>query len=80
VNKISIRFFNDKEVRAVWDEGSNKWLFSVVDIIAVLSDSKNPRRYWSDLKIKLGNETNQLYGKIVHLKLKASDGKFYLTD
>ena len=80
MNKISIRFFNDQEVRAVWDEQKNKWLFSVIDIVEVLSDSNNPRRYWSDLKIKLGRADSQLYGKIVQLKLKASDGKFYSTD
>ena len=45
-NKISIRFFNDQEVRAAWDYDGNRWLFSVVDVIAVLTDSKNPRNYW----------------------------------
>ena len=46
--KVSIRFFNDKEVRAAWDYDGNYWLFSVVDVIAVLTDSKNPRNYWKD--------------------------------
>jgi len=51
--KVSIRFFNDKEVRAAWDEEGNRWLFSVVDVIAVLTESKNPRKYWSVLKTRL---------------------------
>ena len=50
MNKISIRFFDDKEVRAVWDDDNAKWWFSVVDIIGVLTDSKDPRKYWTVLK------------------------------
>ncbi len=59
-----------------------KWYFSVIDIISILTESKNPRRYWSDLKIKLSDEEgfSQLYEKIVQLKLTSSDGKKYNTD
>jgi len=78
--KISIRFFNDREVRAAWDEEGNRWLFSVVDVIAVLTESKNPRKYWSVLKTRLKKEGNELATNCSQLKLVASDGKRYLTD
>ena len=61
--KVSIRFFNDREVRAVWDEASNKWLFSVIDIVAVLRNEDNyekNRNYWKYLKAKLKKEGNEL--------------------
>lgn len=80
MSKISIRFFNDKEVRAVWDETNSKWWFSVVDVCGALSDSANPRRYWSDLKRKIAGENTQLYEKIVQLKMLSADKKRYLTD
>ena len=79
-NKISIRFFNDQEVRAAWDYNSNRWLFSVVDVIAVLTDSKNPRNYWKVLKHRLTKAGNELVTNCNQLKLVASDGKRYLTD
>ena len=79
-NKISIRFFNDQEVRAAWDYDSNRWLFSVVDVIAVLTDSKNPRNYWKVLKHRLTKAGNELVTNCNQLKLVASDGKRYLTD
>lgn len=79
-NKISIRFFNDQEVRAAWDYDSNRWLFSVVDVIAVLADSKNPRNYWKVLKHRLTKAGNELVTNCNRLKLVASDGKRYLTD
>ena len=79
-NKISIRFFNDQEVRAAWDYDSNRWLFSVVDVIAVLTDSKNPRNYWKVLKHRLTKAGNELVTICNQLKLVASDGKRYLTD
>ena len=79
-NKISIRFFNDQEVRAAWDYDSNRWLFSVVDVIAVLTDSKNPRNYWKVLKHRLTKAGNKLVTNCNQLKLVASDGKRYLTD
>jgi hypothetical protein len=67
-------------VRSIWDENTEKWWFSVIDVISVLTGSTNPRRYWSDLKIKMKREGSQLYENIVQLKLSSSDGKTYLTD
>lgn len=83
MNKISIRFFNDREVRAVWDEDNSKWWFNVVDIIGVLNEqddyTKN-RNYWKYLKNKLRKDNEQLVSRTNQLKLTASDGKKYLTD
>lgn len=67
--KISIRFFNDKEVRAAWDYDGNRWLFSVVDVIAVLTDSKNPRNYWKVMKHRLAKSRNELVTRCNQLKL-----------
>lgn len=81
--KISIRFFNDREVRAIWDEERSKWYFSVVDIIGVLneqSDYTKVRNYWKYLKSKLRKENNELVSGTHQLKLTAPDGKKYLTD
>jgi len=76
----AIRLFESKKVRVLWDDSAEKWYFSVIDIIKILSESKNPRRYWSDLKIKLNKEGSQLYDKIVQLKMLAFDGKMRDTD
>ena len=71
--------FEEKEVRRTWH--NNRWFFSVVDIVSILSESFNPRRYWSDLKRKLISEGyKELYDKIVQLKLPSADGKLYETD
>lgn len=81
--KISIRFFDDREVRALWDEQNAKWLFSALDIIAVLTDQDDyakTRNYWKYLKAKLKKEKNELVSATTQLKLLASDGKRYLTD
>lgn len=77
-----IKLFEGNQIRSVWDNDKEEWYFSIVDIIGALTDSKNPRRYWSDLKRKLKDEEGafQLYEKIVQLKLEASDGKKYNTD
>lgn len=77
-----IKIFEQNKVRSLWDEKIEKWYFSIIDIIQILSDSKNPRRYWSDLKTKLKDEEGfiQLYEKIVQLKLVAPDGKKRDTD
>ena len=83
ITKISIRFFDDREVRAVWDEGKNKWWFSVLDIVAVLTgqdDYTKVRNYWKYLKTKLKKENSELVSSTNQLKLTASDGKKYLTD
>jgi len=76
----SIKLFENKKVRTHWDPELEKWYFSVIDVIEVLTDSSMPRRYWSDLKIKLKMEGFELYDKIVQLKLLSSDGKKYETD
>lgn len=78
--KDAIRIFEDKKIRAVWDDEKEEWYFSVVDVVAVLTGSDNPRRYWSDLKRKLSKEGSQLYANIVQLKLPSADGKLYKTD
>ncbi len=81
--KISIRFFNDHEVRAVWDDALAKWWFSVLDIVGVLNeetDYTKVRNYWKYLKAKLKKENNQLVSATTQLKLIAADGKKYNTD
>ena len=81
--KISIRFFDDREVRAVWDEENAKWWFSVLDIVAVLTDQNDytkTRNYWKYLKAKLKNENSQLVSVTTQLKLTAADGKQYKSD
>lgn len=75
-----IKIFEDKKVRTLWNKDEEEWYFSVVDVVAVLTESENPRRYWSDLKRKLTAEGSQLYDNIVQLKLPANDGKNYKTD
>ncbi len=80
VRQNAIKVFEEKKVRTVWDSEKEEWYFSVIDVVAILTESDNPRRYWSDLKRKLTKERSQLYDKIVQLKLPASDGKSYLTD
>ena len=78
--KISIRFYNDREVRAVWDEESEQWFFAIVDIINAITNSENPRKYWSVLKTRLKKQNNELATNCSQLKLTAADGKNYLTD
>ena len=81
--KISIRFFDDREVRALWDEENAKWWFSVLDIVAVLTDQSDytkTRNYWKYLKAKLKKEGNQLVSATTQLKLTAADGKRYNSD
>jgi hypothetical protein len=78
--KNKIQLFEQQQVRSAWDENTEKWWFSVIDVISVLTESANPRRYWSDLKIKMKREGSQLYENIVQLKLPSSDGKTYPTD
>jgi len=80
MNKISIRFFDDKEVRAIWDDDCSRWWFSVVDIVGVLTDSKAPRKYWTVLKIRLKKNGSQLTTNCSQFKLTAGDGKKRLTD
>ena len=80
-NNNSMQLFEDRRIRTAWDVESEEWYFSIVDVCEVLTDTANPRRYWSDLKRKLKNEgAIELYEKIVQLKMLASDGKYYRTD
>ena len=77
-NKIKI--FENKQVRTLWNADEEEWYFSVVDVVGILSESKIPRNYWSDLKRKLKQEGSELHEKIVQLKMQSSDGKYYKTD
>ncbi|WP_439236074.1 BRO family protein [Lonepinella koalarum] len=77
---MSLQVFEQQEIRSHWDENQEKWYFSVIDVVTVLTESQNPRRYWSDLKIKLQKEGSELYEKIVQLKMQSPDGKMRLTD
>ena len=72
--------FEVKEIRSVWDSEKEEYFFSVVDVIEVLTNSKIPKRYWSDLKRKLTEEGSQLYENIVQLKIKVTDGNLRVTD
>ena len=77
----SIQLFEDQKIRTAWDAEKEEWYFSIIDVISVLTVTANPRRYWSDLKRKLKAEgANELYEKIVQLKMLSSDGKRYKTD
>lgn len=77
----SIKIFESKKIRSEWSEVEQKWFFAIIDVIEILTESKNPRRYWSDLKRKLNSEGfSQLYEIIVQLKMVSSDGKRYQTD
>ena len=78
--KSSIRFYNDREVRAVWDKENAQWWFSIVDVVAAITESPNPRKYWSVLKTRLKKSGNELTTKCSQLKLTAADGKKYATD
>ena len=80
MTKISIRFYNDREVRAIWDEEKSKWWFSATDIVAAITESPNPRKYWSVLKTRLKKDYIELTTKCSQLKLTAADGKKYATD
>ena len=83
MTKISIRFYNDHEVRALWDEDNSKWWFSVLDIIGAINnqdDYQKNRNYWKYLKTKLKKESNELVSLTNQLKLVAPDGKRRLTD
>ena len=78
--ETAIKLFEQNQIRSVWSDDDEKWYFSIVDVIEVLTESTIPKRYWTDLKKKLSLEGSQLYDNIVQLKLQSSDGKFYKTD
>lgn len=76
-----LQFFEGREIRSVWVEDEEEWYFSMVDVVAVLTESKNPRNYWNMLKARLREEGSQLYTECVQLKMQsAKDGKYYRTD
>jgi hypothetical protein len=77
-NKIQL--FENKKVRSVWDAEKEEWFFSVVDVVAVLTDSPRARKYWSALKTKLIDEGSELSQELGQLKMLSNDGKYYLTD
>lgn len=76
----SLQLFENKKVRTLWDDTQEKWYFSIVDVIQILTDSPNPRKYWSVLKLRLNKEGSQLTSNCSQLKMPASDGKYYKTD
>ena len=81
--KISIRFYNDREVRAVWDDENAKWWFSVLDVVGAINEQNDytrTRNYWKYLKTKLRKQGSELVSVTNQLKLRAADGKRYLTD
>ena len=83
MTKISIRFYNDREVRAIWDDEKSKWWFSVLDIVGVLNDQddyQKNRNYWKYLKTKLKGENSEVVSDTNQLKLLAPDGKRRLAD
>jgi len=79
-NDNKIILFNNKKIRRHFDEEKELWYFSIIDVVAILTDSTIPKRYWADLKNKLKNEGSEVYDKIVQLKFKANDDKYYATD
>ncbi len=76
----NIKIFESKKIRSLWDEKEEKWYFSVIDVIEVLTESPNPRKYWSVFKTRLKQEGSQLATNCSQLKMQSSDGKMYLTD
>ncbi len=76
----SIKLFQNQEIRSVWDAVQEQWLFSVIDVVGALSESANPRKYWSVLKMRLKHEGSQLATNCSQLKMRSADGKSYLTD
>ncbi|DAB37683.1 MAG TPA: hypothetical protein CFH83_10010 [Sulfuricurvum kujiense] len=76
----SIQIFDNKKVRTLWDEEHEKWYISIIDVVEILTESPNARKYWSVLKTRLKAEGSQLATNCSQLKMKSSDGKFYKTD
>jgi len=79
MKNTAIKIFEEKQVRSVWNEGEEKWYFSVIDIIQILTESNRPRKYWNDLKGKLKKEGSEVSEKIGQLKMVAEDGKMRIT-
>lgn len=77
-NKLQL--FEQKEIRSHWDEETEEWYFSIVDVVEVLTESPRPRKYWNALKTKLKEEGSELSQNLGQLKMKSADGKYYKTD
>lgn len=78
--ETAVKLFEHRQIRTAWDEEKQKWYFAIVDVVRVLTDSPNPRTYWSVLKTRLKKEGSQLATNCSQLKMKAADGKLYMTD
>ncbi len=78
--KEPIKVFEDRNIRSLWDDDTEEWYFSIVDIVAVLTESSSPRKYWSVLKTRLKKEGSELTTNCSQLKMTAADGKKYKTD
>lgn len=78
--KDTLKLFEDKKVRTVWDSDEEKWYLSIVDVVGVLTESQNPNNYWKVLKNRLKKEGNQSVTNCNQLKMQSADGKFYRTD
>jgi hypothetical protein len=76
----NIKIFESKKIRSIWNDEQEKWYFSMVDVIEILTESPNPRKYWSVLKVRLKLENSELATNCSQLKMLSSDGKMYLTD
>ncbi|MBX9599225.1 MAG: hypothetical protein K2X04_11720 [Burkholderiales bacterium] len=76
IKQNEIKIFEDKNVRTLWDANEEKWYLAIVDVVAVLTDSSNPRKYWSVLKTRLKADGRQLATNCNQLKMQASDGNF----
>ena len=80
MKKEAIKLFEERKVRTIWDDTHEKWYFSIVDVVAILTDSPNPQTYWRVLKKRLKEEGNETVTNCNALKLKAADGKMRLTE
>lgn len=78
--ETAVKLFEQKQIRSVWNEEEEKWYFSIVDVVEALTESPNPRKYWSVFKTRLKKEGSELATNCSQLKLKASDGKFYSSN
>ncbi|RKR10297.1 BRO family protein [Flavobacterium sp. 90] len=78
--ETAIKLFEQKQIRSIWSDAEEKWFFSIVDVVGVLSDSENPNNYWKVLKNRLKKEGSQLVTDCNQLKMESKDGKFYKTD
>lgn len=76
----AIQLFENNKVRTIWNENEEKWYFSIIDVVKVLTDSSNPRKYWSVLKLRLKKEGSELATNCSQLKMQSADGKYYKTD